>query len=72
MMNACNWCSVCQVNEIVYVDLVKIFYANLRIVEDHAESIVNNAQFAFDAREINELFGMPSEGNNFYKLKTQL
>lgn len=56
---------VCQVNDIVYVDLVKQYFANLRMVENHVESIVNNTHFAFDAREINELFDIPNEGNEF-------
>lgn len=70
MLRACGWGMVCEVNEIVFIHLVMQFYANLKLVGDHDESIVNNKYFAFDSCETNELFGMLSEGNEFCKPKT--
>lgn len=62
---------ICEVNYIAYNDLVKQFYANLRMIKDYAKSIVNDTHFAFDIIEINELFGIPNEKDGFCRLKTQ-
>lgn len=41
----------------VYIDLVKQFYVNFRIDEDHVASYVNNTRVVFDDQVINEMFG---------------
>lgn len=71
MLRALNLGKVCEANDIVYIDLVKQFYANLRMLQDHAWSIVNETQFAFDVRELNELLGMPNEDNDMCDPKTK-
>lgn len=64
MLRTSCWGLVCEANDIVYNDLVRQFYVILRMVEDHTESNVNNTLFSFDFK-INEIFGMPNEGDEF-------
>lgn len=55
----------------MFVDLVNQYFANLRKVTDHTESLVNSTHFTFDAKEINELFGMTNQENDFCTPKSQ-
>lgn len=65
-----GWNNLCQVNEILYNDQVKQFYANLRFDDDQVVSYMNNTYVTFDARVINEMFSLPNEGSDFCKPKS--
>lgn len=44
-----GWLNLCQVNEVVYVEIVKQLYANLRIDENNVVFYVNNTHVMFDS-----------------------